>query len=153
MKKFLAAILSLACVFALLGCVRGVSASSVQNAENPASAGVRLEAKEGSVSGSGATFVLVNGTDRWAVYGSPYRLQVNRDGAWQDLEPAEDVIWTMELNGLEPGETTELTVDWTFCYGTLDSGAYRFVKEIGTAEDMSAEYGEMEPVAAEFTIA
>ena len=97
---------------------------------------VILYTKDGTVSGKQGTFVLQNNTeDKSYWYGPTYALEVRHEGEWQTVEPDEVLVWNAVAWRLEAGEQKEVTVDWSFGYGELESGTYRLVKTMCCEED------------------
>ena len=89
--------------------------------------GLKLTLKNGTLTPTGATFILKNAGRDVVYYGSKYFLQILLDKKWFNIEEYTD--WTLELYHLSPGEETEIPVDWSNYYGELPYGNYRFVKE------------------------
>jgi len=86
-----------------------------------------------NVSATGISFVLENPSDREYIFGSGYALMVRPNGLWGLVEPIIDWDWTFTDEGfsLLPNSTTDtITIDWRWNLGELQSGNYRFQKDI-----------------------
>ena len=91
---------------------------------------IHMTLKEGTLSPTGATFVLQNLTENEYIYGQPYSLQRKTDGGWVDLKMII-VNYSFTGEGLMLGakDTQEVVVDWEWLFGALPRGDYRFSKE------------------------
>ncbi len=94
---------------------------------NTVAGGLILTLKENTLTPAGATFILNNLGPEVAYYGQQYFLQMYFDDQWYDI--TGDPSWTLELIHINPGEKTELPVDWSNFFGVLPPGNYRFIKE------------------------
>ena len=91
---------------------------------------IHMTLKEGSLSATGATFILKNLTDKDYIYENYYVLQNKTDNGWEDIEPIiENYGFTQEGLRLQNGENKEVVIDWEWLYGTLSPGDYRIYKE------------------------
>lgn len=81
-------------------------------------------------SATGGDIEIANFSDKELQCGQEYYLMVYRDGTWEDLEQTAEGAWDDIAYGLPQGETTILPTDFTYLYGTLESGKYRIVKRI-----------------------
>lgn len=95
-------------------------------------AGLKLTLKNGTLTPTGATFLLKNEGKDIVYFGQQYFLQLLLDKKWFNIEEYTD--WTLELIVINPGEERELRVDWSNFYGELPPGNYRFVKEFHLRE-------------------
>ena len=85
-----------------------------------------------SAGANGVSFFFENTTENEYTYGEHYSLWVNNSNSW---EPVPYVVkdWAFHDIGytVNPNSHTDLTaVDWTWLYGELPSGEYRFQKTI-----------------------
>ena len=104
--------------------------SSVQTAEDPW--GLSLSVKD--VTPTGLTLVITQqgGSPTGELqYGSDYTLEVEQDGAWQNVPYIvegnfawADVAYLVTMDG-----ETEQTVDWDWLFGPLSPGHYRLSKD------------------------
>jgi len=97
----------------------------------PATTSVRMVVQ--NVSATGISFVLENPSDREYIFGSGYALMVRPNGLWGLVEPIIDWDWIFTDEGfsLLPNSTTDtITIDWQWNLGELQSGNYRFQKDV-----------------------
>lgn len=93
-----------------------------------------------------ATLVITNLSDNEYIFGAPYALEIERDGAWFVYPPKEELAWIDIAYILEPGGSNEETISIKSLYGTLESGTYRVAKTF-------MQLGRQEQVAfAKFTV-
>ena len=94
--------------------------------------GIRLSTK--NVSPTGLTLVCVqDGTETTGQLqtGEKYKLVVQNDDTWEDVDYATDAIVWEEIALLIPNDgEVEWDIDWTRIYGELPEGKYCIVKEI-----------------------
>lgn|GEM_PF-5320052 len=85
-----------------------------------------------SVTPKGLSFFFENTTENEYTYGGDYLLYVNNNNSWEPVQPIiENWGFTSEGYPLFPDSKTDLTsIDWTWLYGELSSGEYRFQKTI-----------------------
>ena len=90
-----------------------------------------LTLKEGSLSDSGAVFVLENKSDKVYTYGAEYDIEVKTDNGWEKVEDSRNKAWTQVLYVSEPNKTNNIAVDFSELKTKLVSGKhYRVVKRI-----------------------
>lgn len=90
-----------------------------------------LTLKEGSLSDSGAIFVLENKSDKVYTYGAEYDIEVKTDNGWEKVEDSRNKAWTQLLYVSEPNKTNNIAVDFSELKTKLVSGKhYRVVKRI-----------------------
>ena len=84
MKKALVAVMCSAMVLGAAGC--GTSGNEVKTGEisnvEIAEKGVNLFVKDGTLTNTGATFILANNSDKDIQYDEPYRIEVKENGEW-----------------------------------------------------------------------
>lgn len=73
---------------------------------------------------------MQNNSDQPFYFGSPYFIQYKFDETWYSF--IDEADWTMELYQLDPGKSLTFSADWTYLYGALPAGQYRFVKPFFT---------------------
>ena len=109
---------------------------------------VIMTIKEGTLTNKSATLILTNNSDKNFEYGTPYEIEVKKDGEWHKINVELD--FNMPAFQLSAKESNEIELDWEYGYGRLAEGTYRIIKVI------NYEYngGKYEPfnVAVEFTI-
>lgn len=90
-----------------------------------------LTLKEGSLSDSGAVFVLENKSDKVYTYGAEYDIEVKTDNGWEKVEDSRNKEWTQVLYVSEPNKTNNIAVDFSELKTKLISGKhYRVVKRL-----------------------
>ena len=90
-----------------------------------------LMLKEGSLSDSGAVFVLDNKSDKLYTYGAEYDIEVKTDSGWEKIEDSNNKEWILALYTIEPGKTNNFAVDFSECKNKMVSGKkYRVVKKL-----------------------
>ena len=90
-----------------------------------------LTLKEGSLSDSGAVFILENKSDKVYTYGAEYDIEVKTDNGWEKVEDSRNKAWTQVLYVSEPNKTNNIAVDFSELKTKLVSGKhYRVVKRL-----------------------
>lgn len=89
-------------------------------------AGVSMSIKDGTLTGTGATFILTNDSDIDVIYGNPYSIQIKEDGKWQEIDV--DLSFTLPAYTLKAKTSEEITINWEYSYGKLKNGEYRIIK-------------------------
>ena len=109
---------------------------------------VIMTIKEGTLTNKSATLVLTNYSDKNFQYGSPYEIEIKKDGEWHKINV--ELYFNMPVFQLSAKESKEIELDWENEYGKLAKGTYRIIKEI----DYEYKEGKYETfnVAVEFTI-
>lgn len=85
---------------------------------------------EDTLTPSGVNYTMQNNSDQPFYFGSPYFIQYKFDETWYSF--IDEADWTMELYQLDPGKSLTFSADWTYLYGALPAGQYRFVKPFFT---------------------
>lgn len=80
-----------------------------------------------------------------------YSLEVQRDGAWYNVNQIGEFANTMELMIFAPGETLTHTFEFAGRYGNLTPGRYRLVKSFWANRTATADAHEFHLVC-EFTV-
>ena len=150
MKKTILIILCGVMVLGLTGCGKSKNEFDIGNKSDIkiSQNDVIMTIKEGTLTNKSATLVLTNNSDKNFEYGTPYEIEVKKDGEWHKINVELD--FTMPAFQLSAKESNEIELDWESGYGRLAEGTYRIIKVI------NYEYngGKYEPfnVAVEFTI-
>ena len=109
---------------------------------------VIMTIKDGTLTNKSVTLILTNNSDRKIQYGSPYEIEIKKNGEWHKINAK--LNFTLPLFILESKEKNEFELNFEDEYGKLPSGTYRVIKKI----DKEKEDGVFDSfyVAAEFTI-
>ena len=109
---------------------------------------VTMTIKDGTLTNSGATLILTNNSDKNFQYGTPYEIEIKKDGEWHKINV--ELNFTMPAFQLSARENNEIEINWENGYGKLEKGTYRIIKGI----DYEYEEGKYKPfnIAVEFTI-
>lgn len=109
---------------------------------------VIMTIKEGTLTNKSATLVLINYSDKNFQYGSPYEIEIKKDGEWHKINV--ELYFNMPVFQLSAKESKEIELDWENGYGKLTEGTYRIIKEIDY--EYEKEKYETFNVAVEFNI-
>lgn len=109
---------------------------------------VIMTIKEGTLTNKSATLVLTNNSAKNFQYGTPYEIEIKKDGEWHKINVELD--FDLPAFQLSSKESKEIELDWENGYGKLAKGTYRIIKGI----NYEYEEGKYETfnVAVEFTI-
>ena len=104
--------------------------------------------KEGTLTNKSATLILTNNSDKNFQYGTPYEIEIKKDGEWHKINV--ELNFTMPAFQLSARENKEIEINWENGYGKLEKGTYRIIKGI----DYEYEEGKYKSfkIAVEFTI-
>lgn len=93
-------------------------------------AGVSIKIKEGTLTNTGATFIITDTTDKNYSYGEPYRIDKKENGKWREAPRVIEDAFFNEPAYL-PDENNQIIrkVNWEWIYGKLQPGTYRFVTD------------------------
>ena len=108
----------------------GILLLGVSGCKDKINKNVTLSLKEGTLTNKGVTLILKNNSKINYSYGEPYYIEQEKEGKWRKLETIHDMVFNMPAWELETGTSVELSIDWEYGYGQLESGNYRIVKEI-----------------------
>ena len=147
-------------VFVILLCgIMVLTMTGCENAKNKLDIGnksninvsqndVIMTIKDGTLTNKSVTLVLTNNSDRKIQYGSPYEIEIKKNGEWYKINAK--LNFTLPLFILESKEKNEFKLDFEEGYGKLPSGTYRVIKKI----DKEKEDGLFDSfyVSTEFTI-
>lgn len=130
MKKILLSLLIGVMILGLSGCkTDGEQAfeelSNIEITDNE----IFMTVQDGTLTNTGATFIIENNTNFTIGYGEPYHLEIKKDGKWYILNAINDLVFIEPLWHLEPDNSIELNISWENFYGSLDAGEYRLVKD------------------------
>lgn len=90
---------------------------------------VSLSLKLNTLTSKGATFIIRNNSKEDYTYGAEYKIQVIKDGQWQDIELDQPLVCkSLEYSLISRGQR-EINIDFTYGYGELSKGQYRLVKD------------------------
>lgn len=95
---------------------------------------VNMEIKKDTLTDTGLTMIVENLSDKDLEYGNPYTLEKYENGFWKDVQPINDLFFTMPAFGLNRNESVELKINWEYGYGKL-KGKYRIVKRFSYKEN------------------
>ena len=109
---------------------------------------VIMTIKEGTLTNKSATLILTNNSDKNFQYGTPYEIEIKKDGEWHKINV--ELNFTMPAFQLSAKENKEIEINWENGYGKLEKGTYRILKGI----DYEYEEGKYKSfnIAVEFTI-
>lgn len=109
---------------------------------------VIMTIKEGTLTNKSATLILTNNSDKNFQYGTPYEIEIKKDGEWHKINV--ELNFTMPAFQLSARENREIEINRENGYGKLEKGIYRIIKGI----DYEYEEGKYKPfnIAVEFTI-
>lgn len=145
MKKKVLLIISLFAIILLTGCTNNrIGEKTPYKITNDK---ITMEVKQGTLTKSSATIIMKNKTKEEYTYGEPYHLEIKHNDSWHilELEPNNDIFFTMPAYSLKAGESVEKKCEWEHGYGQLKKGTYRIVKDVSNKKEQLY-------VAAEFTI-
>jgi hypothetical protein len=93
--------------------------------------GVNITVKEETVSPAGLTVVIENNSDSQCIYSEDFLLEKKIKGKWYQVPVIIESYGFNDIGyELVSGEKGEWNVDWTWLYGSLDTGEYRIVKNV-----------------------
>ena len=78
---------------------------------------VIMTIKEGTLTNKSATLVLTNNSDKNFEYGTPYEIEVKKDGEWHKINA--ELYFNMPVFQLSAKESKEIELDWENGYGKL----------------------------------
>ncbi|MBQ2873177.1 MAG: hypothetical protein IJE89_04195 [Bacilli bacterium] len=113
---------------------------------------VTLSVKEGTLAPIGVTLILKNESNTDYSYGEPYYIEQEIDGKWSKIQTIHEMVFNLPAWGLESGKSVEISINWVYGYGQLESGKYRIVKEIFKSSSSNIDNSVSFNVYAEFEI-
>lgn len=137
-------------VLTMTGCANAKNKLDIGNKSNinVSQNDVIMTIKDGTLTNKSVTLILTNNSDRKIQYGSPYEIEIKKNGEWYKINAK--LNFTLQLFILESKEKNEFKLDFEEGYGKLPSGTYRVIKKI----DKEKEDGLFDSfyVSTEFTI-
>ena len=137
-------------VLAMTGCVKTKNKLDIGNKSDikVSQNDVMMTIKDGTLTNKSVTLILTNNSDRKIQYGSPYEIEIKKNGEWHKINA--ELNFTLQLFILESKEKNEFELNFEDGYGKLPSGTYRVIKKI----DKEKEDGLFDSfyVSTEFTI-
>ena len=137
-------------VLTMTGCKNAKNKLDIGNKSNikVSQTDVIMTVKDKTLTNKSVTLILTNNSDRKIQYGSPYEIEIKKNGEWYKINAKLD--FTLPLFILESKEKNEFKLNFEEGYGKLPSGTYRVIKKI----DKEKEDGLFDSfyVSTEFTI-
>ena len=130
-------------VLTMTGCKNAKNKLDIGNKSN-----INVSQNDVIMTIKGVTLILTNNSDRKIQYGSPYEIEIKKNGEWYKINAK--LNFTLPLFILESKEKNEFKLNFEEGYGKLPSGTYRVIKKI----DKEKEDGLFDSfyVSTEFTI-
>ncbi|SDH69110.1 hypothetical protein SAMN05192534_10992 [Alteribacillus persepolensis] len=75
---------------------------------------------------------LKNNTSNAISFGTPYAIEVFKDGKWMRTSLTDDLMFTQQTITLSPGETYKTTVDLNLFKEKIKPGFYKIVKQVNS---------------------
>lgn len=144
MKKKVLLIISLFAIILLTGCTNNrIGEKTPHKITNDK---ITMEVKQGTLTKSSATIIMTNKTKEEYTYGEPYHLEIKHNDSWHilELEPNNDIFFTMPAYSLKAGESVEKEYNWEYGYGKLKKGTYRLVISVSLEKEKQYIAGEFE---------
>lgn len=137
-------------ILTMTGCVKTKNKLDIGNKSNIKALknDVIMTIKDGTLTNKSVTLILTNNSDRKIQYGSPYEIEIKKNGEWYKINAK--LNFTLPLFILESKKKSEFKLNFEEGYGKLPSGTYRVIKKI----DKEKEDGLFDSfyVSTEFTI-
>ena len=93
--------------------------------------GISLKAENATANGAKITLIQDGGyLPNRLIYGADFNIQKYENSQWVDVEPLQELIWTMVAYSVPLNDSVTWNIDWTNTFGTLEPGLYRFCKGI-----------------------
>jgi hypothetical protein len=94
--------------------------------------GVVMTLKKETISGNGLTVIFQNKSDKLCTYGEHFWLEKKINGKWYQVpvKIKDNYAFTDIGYSVAPGHESEWKVDWSWLYGSLDTGEYRIIKNV-----------------------
>ena len=86
---------------------------------------VIMTIKEGTLTNKSATLILTNNSDKNFQYGTPYEIEIKKDGEWHKINV--ELNFTMPAFQLSARENKEIEINCENGYGKLEKGTYRII--------------------------
>ena len=146
MKKIFIILISFVLLLGVTGCGKNNFEIGKQSKVEVVDKYVTFEIDDETLTNESATVVFRNNSEYNVSYGTPYELEIKKDGEWHEINV--ELFFTMPLMSLKPGESKNLEFNWAESYGKLAKGEYRIIKSVTVESDNPESFYE----AAEFTI-
>ncbi|SFF05612.1 immunoglobulin-like domain-containing protein [Alteribacillus iranensis] len=78
---------------------------------------------------------LRNGSSDDVFFGTPYVIEVFKDGTWYPTSLTDDLMFTQQIITLPPGETYRTSVDLQLFGDRMSPGWYKIVKQVRADEE------------------
>lgn len=92
---------------------------------------VKMSIKEGTLTPSSATIVIIDDNDTPYVYSKWFRIDQKTNGQWKEVRTSnDDYNFTAIAYNVDKTGKLEDVVDWGDLYGVLEKGEYRLVKNV-----------------------
>ncbi len=126
MKKILLSILLLIFLsIGITGCktsyIRKIDTTKITNSKE-----ITLSIKEGTLTNTDTTIIIINNSNKKFYYGEEYSIQIKKDNKWHIINAISD--FKVPKYTIIPGETKEIELKWENRYGKLNKGTYRITK-------------------------
>ena len=122
------------------------------NNNNEKSDEITLSLEEGTLSNKEATFILQNNSDKTYNYGAEYEIETKIDNQWRKIETEGILTWNEIAYILKANSSSEINIDFSYGYGELPKGEYRFIKKVFKEEDVPINESKYKYLYAEFEI-
>lgn len=83
--------------------------------------------KEGTLTRTGATFIVLNQNTVPYGWGAEFCIEKKENGEWRNV-PFVDYVFPMTCMYIRKGTPTEMKINWEKHYRELENGEYRIVK-------------------------
>lgn len=131
MKKMIKSLMILVLLVSLSGCKFIIKEKEVHTPKGLNSSDrFYMVIKDETLTNGGFNYEIHNNTKLNIMYGDPYYIQKSEVNGWEDLKPKEEMVFNLPAFVVESGTFENETIDWTYHYGKLEPGKYRFYKEI-----------------------
>lgn len=156
MKKILSFVLIGIISFILVGCTNKSKTNLIELGDKSKyiinDDFVNISLKSNSLTKTKAIFTIINNSTQNYKYGNPYLIEYQKDGVWYELKSIRELYFTLPAYIIKSKESKEISIDWEYGYGKLQTGTYRLVKSIFAESDKPIEQSDIIYISAEFTI-
>lgn len=102
---------------------------------------VSMEVNQDTLNNTNAAIVITDTSDNDNVYGEWFRIDKLEDKKWQEVKTLDYEFSFNDIEyRVEDDNKLEMSHNWEFIYGGLDSGEYRIVKKVNNKDYISAEF-------------
>ena len=115
---------------------------------------ISLRVKNETITSKGATFIMKNISENEYEYGADWYIEYKDNDHWKELETitGDPLVWTAIAYVIKPNEEKELNIDWSYGYGELKKGTYRFMKKVSKSENKPIDSSKMIKLYGEFEV-